>query len=415
VFNDTNGGTVDGIGTNSGATYLSIVSGGSVTDNGNGTSTVTGGTILTTVPVDGDGSFSLTGLISGTYRVVLHTSVGGSLTTALNAGWLNTGEGIGATPTATDGLTNGITEVVLTTSNAENVNFGIQQPPIAGNGANSAANPGYDQQVDVPASAFANVLASSDVAPGTLTSIRITAFPSGASSIVVEDPNNGDFNIYYPTVDDLPMDCFYSNCLVWPVGGITIPVNAATGEPTVYISVDPIDFGPTQVIIPFVAIDNAGAESANTGQAVLNLTAVCDLTPRILLLPAVTNGTQEMEITISVFELNNVATDGSTITLAVSKNSLLGSFSYNPGQTENQNGDPMNNSSWSLSENDGFYIFTTTNVIGAEGALRFAFKLTMTPGATRGEFPISAFLVGGSGGEVYFNNNDDDEVLIFFE
>jgi hypothetical protein len=332
-------------------------------------------------------------------------------------GWVSTGEYLG-TGAGNDGLpANSILSVTVAGVAVANAQLGIQQPPIAGNGSNSAGNPGLTIQVDVPSSTFANILNSSDVAPGTLTSIRVTAFPTGASSIVIEDEATGELNIYYPTAGAVPVTCDpqFDNCLVWPSQGITVSVDPGSGEPLVFISVDPTAVGATQVSIPFVAIDNAGSESANIGEALLILNAVPDLTPRILLLPSTSNGNQQLEITITVAELNVVPTNGSQIRVTINKNALLGNFIFNPSRTSNNAFTPVQNSVWSVTETAFAYVFTTNEIIDADDEIRFVFNINIQPGASRGAFPITVLLSAGSGGEAFFFNNNDSERLVFFE
>jgi hypothetical protein len=147
-------------------------------------------------------------------------------------------------------------------------NFGIQQPPTAGSGIYETYNPGGTTQVTVPASTFTNLTNSSDESTGTVSSIRITAFPTNATSIVIDGRS-------YTSAD-------------FPTGGVIVPMDA-NGNPTQTITVDPID-GNVTVTIPFRSIDNAGAESTNIGTAVIKLT--------------------ELTISGTVFNDTNALTDG---------------------------------------------------------------------------------------------------------
>jgi hypothetical protein len=164
----------------------------------------------------------------------------------------------------------------------------------------------------------------------------MTDFPTGASSIVVEDAVTGEYNIYYPTVDDLPLVCddIYNNCYVWPSAGITVPVNALTGEPTVYVSVDPTAFGFTQVIIPFVSIDNAGFESLNEGQAILNLYPVPDLTPVIDLPGNTFTANQTRNVVLYAVEVNDIATVPGTAIFGLTLPSGFRIENYNGSLTQ---------------------------------------------------------------------------------
>ncbi|MFC4262896.1 T9SS type A sorting domain-containing protein [Ferruginibacter yonginensis] len=252
VFNDANGlngtpaNTVDGTGTNVGGTLFATLF-----DN-------TTGNVLLTVPVNADGTYLFNGITPGNNYSVSISNVNvpvGQTTapaTTLPAGWVNTGEN-NSTAAGNDGTVNGIYNIGVVNTNTSNVNFGIEQRPTAGAGTNSAVNPGGTTQVTVPANTFTNTTASSDPTPGTVTSIRITSFPTGATTIVINGTS-------------------YTSA-TFPGGGVVVPTDA-NGNPTQTITVDPTASGATSVSIPFVAIDNAGVESSNTGTAVLNFTAI---------------------------------------------------------------------------------------------------------------------------------------------
>ncbi len=250
VFNDVDGltdGNVDGTGTNAGGLYANLVD--PVTNE-----------VIASVAVNSDGTYTFTdadGVQPDTdYNIILTTSQqipGRILTTAsLPSGWVSTGEDC-CDNAGDDGAVNGKLSVSTGTTGVTNANFGIQQPPTAGSGSYTTFNPGGTTSVTVPASTFTNITPSSDIAPGTVTSIRITAFPSNATSITI----NG---ITYTSS-------------TFPAGGVIVPTDAS-GNPTQTISVDPTSNGSTTVIIPFKAIDNAGTESANTGTAVINFSPI---------------------------------------------------------------------------------------------------------------------------------------------
>ncbi len=117
----------------------------------------------------------------------------------------------------------------------------------SGNGANSTPNPNGLIGVTVPANTFNNVVAST----GSVQSIRIYAFPSGALTL---------------TVAGIPY-----TLATFPAGGITVTSDVA-GTPTQTITVDPINDGETTVVIPYKVVVG-GTASTNTGLAVLHLTA----------------------------------------------------------------------------------------------------------------------------------------------
>ena len=231
VLNDVNGTTdaiINGTGTNIGATlYVSLV------DATNA--------IITTVPVAANGSYSFANVNGGNYTVVLHQTAAGSTVASLPSTWVNTAEG---TTAAGDGTTNGTTAISVTTGNVSDVNFGIEQPPVANTAtAASQTNPGGTTSVTVPATTFGGT----DASGGVISSIIITAFPTNATSISI----NG---VVYTTLAAIQT--------AYPTG---IPTNAA-GQPTVPIAIDPID-GAVTVAISYVTVDNAGVQSTTAGVA----------------------------------------------------------------------------------------------------------------------------------------------------
>jgi LruC domain-containing protein len=213
-----------------------------------------GGTVVKTTTVANNGTYSFD-VSAGSYKVQLSTvqgTVGVAMPqTQLPTGWVNTGENIG-TGSGNDNNPNGlINATVAANTYTENVNFGIQQRPTAENNtAASQENPGGSVTVVAPASLF--VTSDPD---GTVTSIKITAFPSNTTSITI----NG--NLYTQAS--------------FPAQGIIVPVGG-NGLPTQSILVDPVD-GVVTVSIPFKAIDNANFESANTGYANLPFTVAQSL------------------------------------------------------------------------------------------------------------------------------------------
>lgn len=247
VFNDVDGigNGINGQGTNAGGLFVLLV------DNSTNTT-------LAETSVNADGTYTLLRSQGGAFTTVLSsqsvavgTNLGSTYASSLPTGWVNTGENLGAS-TANDGTPNGILSLGNVTANVTNANFGIEQPPVAGSGtANGGTTPSGTNQATVPASTFTSTTPSSD--PTAVTGIRITQFPTGATSIVV----NGTT---------------YTTANVAALTALVIPTDA-NGNPTVTITVDPTATTSTTVTIPFKAIDAAGKESANTGSAVITFTA----------------------------------------------------------------------------------------------------------------------------------------------
>lgn len=231
VFNDVNAltdNTVNGTGTNvSNSMYAALVD--EVTNK-----------VIAYVPVSSTGAYSFGGLAEGDYGVVITNvlPVIGATTpsSSLPTGWINTGEHIG-TSAGNDGTVNGYTSVQLLGADVTNVNFGIQQPPTAvTNIVPSQVNPGGTTSVVVPSSYFDG----NDLNGGTVVSMKITSFPTNATTITI----NG---ITYTSA-------------TFPAGGVTIPTNI-NGNPTQTISIDPID-GAVTSVITYTVTDNGGAVSS---------------------------------------------------------------------------------------------------------------------------------------------------------
>lgn len=246
VFNDANGLTDNTVNsTSSPATpvptglYAHLVGDG-------------GTTVVQTVAVDGSGNYTFTNVTSGSYRVVLNTSSTASSTPGLPSGWVNTGEKFGS-GTGSDSAVNGyLNSVDVANTNVTNANFGIEQIPTP----TGATMP---TRVNPNGTATANISAGftgTDVG-GAVTQIKITTFPTNATSIKIGATT-------------------YTSG-TWPPAGVTYTIAGTTVE------LDPID-GAVTSVINFKVIDNANVESTNT--AVLNV-------PFILVPPVAINVTTQ--------------------------------------------------------------------------------------------------------------------------
>ncbi|MFZ1529647.1 MAG: T9SS type A sorting domain-containing protein [Ferruginibacter sp.] len=253
VFNDPNAGNVNN----------STGSANAVPAGLNANLVDANGRVVASVPVATDGTYSFPAIFEGTYTVSLSTTVGTQglvkPVESVPAGWLNTGEFNGTPNTGADGSVNGISAAFnVTTTNVTNINFGIERlPESAVNSQPGQVNPGGTNNVSVPASAFtlSNVGPdpnTGDYDGGTVTSIRITGFPTFATSITI----NG--TTY--------------TAGTFPPGGVIVPYTTGVG-PTQAISIDPVD-GIETVVIPFAAIDNGGAEDSTPGSVSVPFTSV---------------------------------------------------------------------------------------------------------------------------------------------
>lgn len=273
VWNDVNGnaptvGSPDGAeqvinGTNSGAgvtagaiLYANLIDGSN--------------NVVATTPVSSDGTycFPIVSQKTAGLAVQLTTNQGtvGSPKPATNipAGWVTTGENKnGQAGSADPGADS---EIPVTTAIADitQQNFGLQQLPESavhsetlgvnpGGTVCSALLPGWFETSNI--GVYPN---TQDYNGGTVTAIRLTAFPAAnATSITV----NG--------VTYLPADP------VWPANGgpgITIPYTPGTG-PDQPVCIDPAN-GIVNVTLPFVSIDNAGKEDPSPGSVTVVYSSV---------------------------------------------------------------------------------------------------------------------------------------------
>ncbi|GAA4334462.1 hypothetical protein GCM10023184_28530 [Flaviaesturariibacter amylovorans] len=218
--------------------------------------------------VNNTGSYVFTGLTSGaTYRVILDTvsnrTIGGALTTAsVPFGWAHTAEGTSGS--AGDGTADGIMTISnLTTSQV--VDFGLNGIPVANTAtATAQVNPGGTTSVTVPATTFSGSDPRDVNNTGLVEYIRITSFPTNATSITITgSEKRGDPSgtvTYYPNSGAIPSGCV--SCSVFPAGGVYVPA-ASSGTPTNSgaVQVDPTT-GAVTVGISYVTVDNANKESA---------------------------------------------------------------------------------------------------------------------------------------------------------
>ncbi|WP_461098609.1 hypothetical protein [Spirosoma luteolum] len=238
VFDDGNAGTINGTGTNAGGTlFANLVS--------------SSGVVIATTPIAADGTYSFTNIYADTYTVVLSTTQGtvGSAppAAALPTGWVNTGEGVGATPTTTDGTVNGIVTATIAGTSATgetltNVNFGIEQLPTPTSSTLTAqGNPGGTVGVSIPPASFTGTDPD-----GTVAQIIYTAFPTNVTSLTI------GASVY--------------TSATFPAGGVT----AVTGTA---VRIDPVD-GAVTAVIPFRAVDNAGFSSTATASVSVPFTTL---------------------------------------------------------------------------------------------------------------------------------------------
>ncbi|SEJ50563.1 Por secretion system C-terminal sorting domain-containing protein [Dyadobacter sp. SG02] len=89
------------------------------------------GAAVKTVAVNADGTYDLGATNAGTYSIVLHQNAAGSTSANLPAGWINTGENLGAGVGSDDAVNGILTSIIVSGQSVSNANFGIQRPPLA--------------------------------------------------------------------------------------------------------------------------------------------------------------------------------------------------------------------------------------------------------------------------------------------
>jgi hypothetical protein len=172
VLNDANGLTdhvVNGRGTNAGGLYVSLIN--------------ADGLVSATAPVNANGNFQLLGIEAGNYSLLLSTMAGVTNAQApspeLAAGWINTGEHTGRSA-GNDGLANGkLANLIIGTAPISDLNFGIEQLPVARDTVESRINPGGTIRIPVP------VMTGSDAEDGVYDGV------SGINTVVIHSiPSN---------------------------------------------------------------------------------------------------------------------------------------------------------------------------------------------------------------------------------
>ena len=194
VYDDANGGTIGGTGTNAGGTlYANLIN---ASNN-----------VSQAVAVAANGSYVFNAVNPATYSVVLSSTSGtigaAAPAAALPSGWVNTGEGTTTAGTLpVDGIVLGVT---VTASSVSGVIFGIDRIPTA-NALTAAAqtNPGSTTKVVVP------TLGGSDPEDTSVATFVVKSLPSNATlyyngsavtvsqvitsynaALLVLDPNDG--------------------------------------------------------------------------------------------------------------------------------------------------------------------------------------------------------------------------------
>ena len=224
VFNDANGGTINGTGTNAGLATLTAYL----------VSTTATPLTLAKVTVGSTGNYNFLPVVAGNYTVRLSNDATGAIGSAppaasLPTNYVNTGEGVGTTPDAT---VDGSTAITVGTTSLTNVNFGIDRLPTTTSVSSpSQTNPGLTATVVVP------TLAGTDPEDGALG--------NGKSFRIVTLPTNGI--LYYPNASNVPV-------------AVTAGQLISNYDST-KLTLDP-DNGGLTVTFTYAAVDAAGQQGS---------------------------------------------------------------------------------------------------------------------------------------------------------
>jgi hypothetical protein len=203
------------------------------------------GNVVSSEPVNLDGSYSLYAPINGNYSIILTTGIqvpGNSLTSSsLPAGWIHTGtNNLGvANATNTTGILN---DVVVNNANLTDLNFGIERVPESFNQSYLISTPTVGQSIVLNGTGQPN-------SPGPLTGSDPEDYANPGGSLggktvnITSPPSNGTL--------------FYD--------GVEIPATTTANTPFVINNYDPSKLtvvltgsGYSEVIVTYAYVDFAG-------------------------------------------------------------------------------------------------------------------------------------------------------------
>lgn len=204
------------------------------------------GAVLNTIPVNPDGSYDF-GLVNpATYSIALHQNAAGSTAPSLPAGWMNTGENLGAGPGSDAAVSGILTGVIVRNQNVTNANFGIQQPPLAEPKIYVIDQPAIDQVITLNGTHVSTE-------PGTSSPAQMTGI----------DPEDGVLNgdgknrtVVITTLADHG-ELWYNGVLVKT--GQVIP-----NYDPVLMTIKMTGSNYTSIIYQYAYVDQAGAQSPPT-------------------------------------------------------------------------------------------------------------------------------------------------------
>ncbi|WP_165917312.1 hypothetical protein, partial [Flaviaesturariibacter aridisoli] len=244
IYDDVNG-TKDGI--------INGTPVGSLSSTQLYVSLVSGGNVVATQAVAGNGTYSFSsanGVQTGTtYTVVLSTTAGTigqpAPAAALPSGWVNTAEG---TTAAGDGDHNGQASTGALAGNST-VNFGVNALPVATSSTSTAlANPSGNTLVTIPSASFPGTDPEVNNT-GEISFVHLTSFPSNVTSVYAYSSTSVNGPFAFATYTSFPAGGIY---LPTSLPGYLLPVDA--------LQIDPVD-NALNAQFNYTIIDTAGYES----------------------------------------------------------------------------------------------------------------------------------------------------------
>ncbi|MGZ8524828.1 MAG: hypothetical protein ACXWV1_10395 [Chitinophagaceae bacterium] len=212
------------------------------------------GNVVNSAAVAANGSYTITAPQNTnnlTLRLSTTQGVPGTAAPAnsVPALWTNT------SPLQTAGFSSG-------TSDITGRHFGVEQLPQSAVSVQSIiGNPGGFTTSTIPASVFQTATGgnpnTADAGTGTVTNMRITAFPTNTNAVTINTTTYINGGVCPPS----------TTCTNWPPAGVTVAYTNGAG-PSVPIAIDPVE-GNVTTVISFVAIDNAGKEDATPGSVTI--------------------------------------------------------------------------------------------------------------------------------------------------
>jgi uncharacterized repeat protein (TIGR01451 family) len=232
------------------------------------------------------------------------------------------------------------------------------------------------------------------------------------NTVIASLPVNADGTYLFTIADGVQTDSSYLLILTTTVSTVGQPLTQAS-LPTPWISIgENLGTGPgsdgTPDGILAVSTSLAPVENANFG-----LVRVPDVAPVVTAIPNVMTGATPFSLIVRAREINTVNTNGPVVIRIPKDNRWTLAEPYDTGLTTLA-AVSVQNSAWTHLETATHHVFSTSQVILADGALDFGIRCTWNAGLTQGIFTITSQIDAFSGEENRIDNNSDAEKLEYF-